>query len=309
MNRITKNLLRLSVFTLSQYLLWSMQSTYLAGCECGGGGNNNLPRAACTTEVFDPANPTDKVKTCCNASASPAYATYLSEVHTKPDLCKKCDPNCSSSVVPVKNLTSLNNELGKNFNNLTGLMGGNGKSDIKPTGDQNSMDLAKGSAATMGEMLTSLTGLTPDKGASGNTNTGLTNDPTKTTGRGGGSGLPSQGATHDLLGEGDGTTAIPSGKNDPSSAAATGLTYSSGGGTGKGSTQRGGSGFGGASLSGLSGGSVGSAVFGAQDGGSEVPIEDPADYFTRIALDESLFKIVHQVYRIKEGNWLKEGGK
>lgn len=46
--------------------------------------------------------------------------------------------------------------------------------------------------------------------------------------------------------------------------------------------------------------------FGATSDGKAVSIDDPEDYFTRIGIEENIFKIIHKRYESVALSWLKE---
>ena len=59
-------------------------------------------------------------------------------------------------------------------------------------------------------------------------------------------------------------------------------------------------------------GGVGTLAFGSKEDAGDAGVsafapgqKDPEDYFTRTALDESLFKIVEKRYQAKSRDWIK----
>ena len=84
-----------------------------------------------------------------------------------------------------------------------------------------------------------------------------------------------------------------------------GASYSSGGAGGADRSKLGGSA--GTSVS-ANGGATGNESFGGGSKDSEVVMrsEDPEDYFTKIELDQSIFKIVHARYQVKSSQWVSD---
>jgi hypothetical protein len=172
------------------------------------------------------------------------------------------------------------------------------------TGGQNGMGLASGeSAATAGQVPVS-TSLTPIGAALGQSGLGVTASGNANAGTGGLSG------TGDASGN-IGTAPAPVNSSNPNSLASTSGSgtdtgaYGSGGGVLPNGAHSTGFQFGNGFANADGAGAAGSAElgFGAQRNLASMNGEDPADYFTRIGLQDSLFKKVERRYRSTSANW------
>ncbi|MEO5968418.1 MAG: hypothetical protein ABIQ95_00700 [Bdellovibrionia bacterium] len=175
---------------------------------------------------------------------------------------------------------------------------GQGMTAVAPVADTGPvMALADGSAATGYNMDTS----SPDKKSLGAILGDFFGGDKGNNSGGAASGSPGSGGTgFDSMDTPSPTKTAGAGPRD--SSAALGVMYQGGG--------RGGKGAGGSKNSGmrgLSAGTGGSALnFDSAGSGGPNPIlgDDPEDYFTRINLDDSIFKIIRKRYQTKEKNFL-----
>jgi hypothetical protein len=277
----------LSKKRILQLTLVSVGSIYLFSC----GNAANLPSASSVSPGAGcPAGIGGMDASCCDTTG----AVIAPPTSTA---CGLLVPGVGGVTNPINGGASAGNSVGQTTGAAANLVGGQGIGN----------GLANESAATAGGISPSVAGL----GA---------NIPLQTSGLGVTTSGNAGGSGNEGPGSGDGSGSVatapagaPSSTVDPNAlangaSAATSAQYA-GGGAGGGLLPNGahatGFQFGNGFANGDGSGAAGSAeiAFGAQRNPAAMAGEDPSDYFTRIGLDDSLFKKVEKRYRSTSANW------
>jgi hypothetical protein len=297
------------LFVLINLLLLYSLSYFGWGCGCGGGGDDtNAPTMVSICTQTDPVDvstlnpPPQKVQDCCDPANQ--YQTMLSDVASNPQKCMECNSYCApnAATAAAAALSAGQAEAG----NMAAQKLQSVPQGTTPSGIP-SPYVANQNAALAGDEGAGQSALN-GKSTSGLGNTGLPSSG----GGGSGGGLGNSGKGLGGYASGGGLTP-PVPTSSPSGAALlgnSGGTYSSGG---SGSTRSSRTGFGfDRSTAGVSGsGTANTMTFGetAESSNSLQGSDDPADYFTRIGLDKSIFKIVHDRYQAKSRAWIRSSLK
>jgi len=294
-------------------LSWATYYT-LGGCCDQGISTPNL-QVTCVgaLDANQTPYPTDKMKQCCDPNSSPQYSGFLSSVSTDPQLCQTCNPLAchddtpeTSAAAAAGNARDANNSAG-NLSSTSLTVGKGNTSGItsnllNPTTEAAAAGgiPAGRSAGLVGQGGTSST-VGSTSGGGGTSGLGKGSSSGSSSGGSGGGGLAQAGSTSSGLSSG--ATA------DLTAVGAGSGKYSAGGGTGAGARAAQGGGMGGGSVVLSSAGIPGGADLGSGGGADVLRVDDPADYFTRIPIDRSIFAIIHARYQATEARWVKETTK
>lgn len=309
------NFLILGVFT---YLGWG-------SCCSGGGGAPDIQKTFidCTYRALvcdgEPPCPDEKSRTCCDpAGPDGPYQDKLSSVVNDRNLCAQCDALCALDATADVGGAISAGSVQQAQQTAAQMISGSPGSPASGTPVDNSGTAA---GATAGDTSLGNTGSQgPAKSGvdtyggrlKGDDSSGAPSAGGRSSGvQSGGGGDPGtfQDTTGNSNSNGTGSTssdAAGGGMDDPSKSA-----YSSGGGSAAATAgAAGGSLFGGSNNRGLAGAGAGAGTdtqtFGSQDSINPMAGADPSDYFTRLGLDMSIFKAVHDRYQVKASFWQSE---
>jgi hypothetical protein len=288
-------------------LYWGAE--LMLGCG-GGGGGGSVPNivTTCTGNSSDNSGkvtPTELDTKCCTPGENSQYAELKAGLESNQDLCRLCAPlTCipMTETLPTTNTAGLNAHAA---NTAAQSLASAASAATDPT------DLSPMLPNQSGATAESTSPSKANKRADSSGSNPLTRLKSRSSAGGGGGGAISGGFSGNHLFSADTQKTGNAGDSGQGSEAAASASTAEGTLT-SGSGEAGG--VGADSMRGLTGrgssvspggGQTEQIELGAHSSEQALPIDDPIDYFTRVSLEESLFKVVHKRYESASLKWIQ----